>query len=268
MITFMFWNLHEAAWSLRAGDDKQWRKQVEVVRRHRPDVLAVTEGWDWHLDDRRLFRRALADFGYPAGELYQAKTTCDMAVMWRDGIELVERRDQPHEQALWHGWMRVALQLPGQPEPFVLMVAHLNPFDPTLRRIEGSFLRVWMEQTRSGLLVMDANSAAPGDPEPEPHPSRNLPGEEIGDRTPGELLAQSGLIDVAASRSDRRPTYGFFAATGPAPAPIRIDQAWATPGVDVVDYRVLDSDLVDPEIDTASDHRPIRVTIRPDGGRQ
>lgn len=262
MITFMFWNLYEAARDLRNGDDKQWQQQVEIVRHHRPDVLAITEGWNWHEDDQALFRRALRDFGYADGVLYEAKTTCDMAVMWRDGIELIESRGQRHEEAWWHGWLRATLRLPGHSQPFVLMVSHLNPFDPTLRRIEGSFLRAWMQQTPTGMLVMDANSIAPGDPVPEPHPGRNFPGEEVDDRIPLATLAGIGLVDVGAVHGDRRPTHGYY-DLGPhfTSTPVRIDQAWATPSVEIVDYRVIDSSDEDPMIDTASDHRPIWIAI-------
>lgn len=260
----MFWNLHESAWSMRAGDDKQWRQQVEIIRRHSPDVLAVTEGWDWHLDGEALYKKALADFGYSAGTLYEAKTSCDMAVMWRDGIRLAGIETQPHKLAPWHGWLRVALELPGSAQPFTVMISHLNPFDPTLRRTEGSFLRVWMQQTEKGILVMDANSVAPGDPEPGPDPSRNFPGSAVGDRVPLETLDEAGLVDIGARFDDRRPTFGYYQSEKQSSAPpVRIDQAWATPSVEVVDYQVLDSTVDDPGIDVASDHRPILITIRP-----
>ena len=258
MTTLMFWNLYEAARALRTGDDQQWQQQVEVVRNHQPDLLAVTEGWDWHLDDNALFHRALTDFGYHDGVLYEAKTGCDMAVMWREPAKLINSQGQPTSLSFWHGWLRVTLELPGHAEPFVVMVSHLNPFDPTLRRIEGSFLRSPMQRTPNGILVMDANSIAPGDQEPEPSPARNLPGESVGDRVALEGLAEVGLIDVAADRGDRRPTHGYHRDSGSAPQ-VRIDQAWVTPSVTVRGYQVLDSNEIDPTIDEASDHRPILV---------
>lgn len=259
MTTFMFWNLHEAAHGLRCGDETQWRQQVAQVQRHRPDVLAVTEGWDWHLDDEALFRRALTDFGYQHGELYEAKTRCDMAVMWNDPItcRLVER--QPHREAWWHGHLRVTLDLPDQERPLVLMVSHLNPVDPTLRTIEGSWLRNRMQHTDHGVLVMDANTAPPGDVEPEPHPSRNPVGSPTCDRRALAALSECGLVDVGASFGDRRPTHGYFDLGPQTPAaPIRLDQAWATPSVRLVDYDVVDDH---PDSDGASDHRAIRFTI-------
>lgn len=174
-----------------------------------------------------FFRRALRDFDFADGALYEAKSGCNMAVMWREGAEALEVHGQPVSQAWWHGYLRVTLRLRKGGEPVVVMVSHLNPFDPILRRIEGSWLRVMMSQTSRGLLVLDANAVAPGDPEPEPYPSRNLPGEPIGDRTPLAALAESGLVDVGASFADLRPTFGYYDHGPTVPrVPLRIDQAW------------------------------------------
>jgi hypothetical protein len=110
---------------------------------------------------------------------------------------------------------------------------------------------------------MDANAVAPGDPEPAPSLSRNLPGQPIGDRTPLESFAQIGLIDVGASFDDRRPTWGYYDDGPNVPrTPLRLDQAWATPSVNLTGYDVLDDAATNPGIDTASDHRPIRVEFQ------
>lgn len=262
MTTLMFWNLFDGARRLSNGDHSRWEQQTTIVRRLHPDILAITEGWDWHCDDDALFRRALADFGYADGVLYQAKTGCDMAVFWREGIQPLETQRQPLQQAWWHGYMQVTVQLPGDPEPFVLLVSHMNPFDPTLRRIEGSFLRARMTQIARGALVMDANTVPPGDPEPRARPARNLPGEQMAERVPLESLAEIGLIDVGAAFSDRTPTFGYFNVNqGSANDLVRLDQAWATSGTQLTGYRVLHDPQQDAGIDTASDHRPIWFSI-------
>lgn len=260
--SFMFWNLFESAMEIRNGDPSRWQLQAQLIRRRHPDVLAVTEGWGWHLDDRALFRRALVDFGYADGALYESKTGCDMAVLWQRGITLSASEGQPLTEAWWHGYLYVTLRLPGRPDQFVVMVSHYNPFDVTLRRIEGSFLRTRMQYTDRGVLVLDANSVAPGDPEPSPWPSRNLPGHSESDRTPLETLAEIGLVDVGAAFNDRTPTHGHY-DLGPRSQKVslRLDQAWATPSVSLTGYRVIDDVASDPEVDTASDHRPIWFTI-------
>lgn len=257
MTTLMFWNLYDVAHDLRAGDETRWRQQVEVVRRHSPDILAITEGWDWHLDDKGLFLRAVRDFGYADGALYQAKTRCDMAVMWREGTESVAVKRQPLAEAWWHGFLRVTLQIPDRAEPLTVLVSHYNPFDPTLRRIEASWLRMQLHNVEHGVLVLDANCIAPGDPEPPATLSRNLVGEETGDRTPLAVLEAAGLTDVGASLGDRTPTLGYYRKPGVVPAQVRLDQAWVTSAVTVTEYQVVQ----DPETDTASDHRPILISL-------
>ena len=258
MTTFMFWNLVEVSREVRQGDETHWHQQGAVVRNHHPQVLAITEGWEWHRDEQALLHRARTEFGYDHAELYASKTGCNMAVMWRDGITLETVYRQPQELAFWHGFMRVDLNLPDSERPFSLVVSHMNPFDPTLRRIEGSWLRQRLPATGHGALVMDANCIPPGDPEPAWSPTRVLPGEEVCDRAPLQTLADVGLVDVGASRGDRTPTAGYFNGDDFRSGPqVRIDQAWVTPSVTIKDYRVIDSTEVDPDIDTASDHRPI-----------
>ena len=261
----MFWNLFTTSLELRSGDDQHWREQVAVVRRHQPDVLAVTECWDWQLDDQALFRRAQEEFGYPDGVLYEAKTNCNMAVFCKPEIELLSSKGQPQHEAFWHGYLRTTLRLPDSAEPFTVLLSHLNPFDPTLRRIEASWLRTALRSHQHGVLVMDANTVPPGDPEPGRSLARDQVGEQRCDRIPLAGLAEAGLVDVAAAFDDRRPTFGYHGHTAEvavSASPVRLDQAWATPSVEVSSYRVIDGDAGSPETNTASDHRPIMINMR------
>lgn len=262
MTSLMFWNLFETSRELRNGDDQHWREQVAVVNRLQPDILAVTEAWDWQHDDQALFHRAREEFGYTDGVFYEAKTNCNMAVFWRSGTELVSSSGQPQQVAFWHGYLRATLSLPGASEPLTLVVAHLNPFDPTLRRIEGSWLRVALQGKTRGLLVMDANTVPPGDPEPPSSPNQNQVGDPHCDRTPLAGLAEAKLIDVGAALDDRQPTFGYYGREQSGdfgPRPLRLDQAWATPALNLTEYRVIDGTQGCPETDSASDHRPIMI---------
>jgi hypothetical protein len=263
MVSLMFWNLFESGLALRSGDPGMWRRQVSIIQDSNVDVIALTEGWDWHRDEQSLFRLALNDYGFSDGVLYEAKSGCNMAIMWKDGTSPLAVHRQPLSQAWWHGYMHVTLQMRGLAAPVTIMVSHLNPFDPTLRRIEGSWLRTMMLQFDRGVLVLDANAVPPGDPEPAPHSSRNLPGSPIGDRTPLESLADIGLIDVGAAFGDRRPTWGYYDHGPKVPkTPLRIDQAWATQSLSLKSYAVLENAAVHTDIDTASDHRPIRIEFQ------
>jgi endonuclease/exonuclease/phosphatase family metal-dependent hydrolase len=62
-------------------------------------------------------------------------------------------------------------------------------------------------------------------------------------------LEEQGLRDLGPGSG---PT---FPATGPER---RIDGAFATPGVELVDYRVVDA----PGVERASDHRPVLISVR------
>ena len=141
MTTLMFWNLFEAGKEAAAGDTGRFAEQVAVVRRHRPDILCVTEGWQWDADDRSLFRAAQEAFGYDHAELYESKTGCHMAIFTRDPITITGFVGEPHLKAFWHGRYVATLSIPGMTQPFRVVGTHLNPHDPTLRRTEGNFLR-------------------------------------------------------------------------------------------------------------------------------
>lgn len=262
MTTLLFWNLYEAGLEAAKGDDRRWQEQVAVVRRHAPDVLCITEGWRWDANDRELFERAKRDFGYQHGELYEAKTGCHMAIFWNEPIELIDFHGTPQVQAWWHGGYRATLRIPGQAEPFVVVGTHLNPFDPTLRRIEGSFLRVMLPARRHGVIVMDANAVPPGDPEPAFDIGTHQLDSEVADRGAVEVLAAAGLIDVGAHRGDRTPTTGHvFTPGGAAGRPIRLDQVWMTPSVQLSGYGVVTDTVAHPELDHASDHRPVWIEL-------
>ncbi len=163
----MFWNLYEAGIERLDGRDERWRAQCALVAAHRPRVLMTTEGWGWHLDDRAFFEDAKAAFGME-GELFTAKTGCHQAVFWQPDIEHLGTERQPHELAHWHGHGLVTLRLPGRSTPLRFLVAHLDPFSPTGRRVESDHLRRYADPSLPPLvLAMDANCVPPGDPEPD-----------------------------------------------------------------------------------------------------
>lgn len=257
--TLMFWNLFEVSREVLAGDTTHWEQQVAVVQRHAPDILCISEGWEWHRDEHALLERAKRDFGYSHAVLHRAKTGCHMAMFWNDPIELLEHTSQSQLEAWWHGYHRAIFSVPTHPRPLTVVGTHLNPIDPTLRRIEASWLRVALRSDDHGILVMDANTVAPGDPEPVFHLSTHHPGSALADRSALEVLAAAGLVDVGAAHADRTPTTGYFAsaANGAVTRVARLDQAWATPSLEVTSYAVIQ----DPETDTASDHRPITVEL-------
>ncbi|QUH01944.1 endonuclease/exonuclease/phosphatase family protein [Saccharopolyspora erythraea] len=269
----VFWNLYEAALERRRGDERRWRAQCELVRALRPTVLMTTEGWHWSDAGSAAFHDAEDAFGM-RGALFPAKTDCDMAIFWRPGVEPVRTDPLPFGQALWHGYGQAVLRLPGWDGPVRFVVAHLDPFSPTHRRIESDHLRALTDPRAEIPLVigMDANTVPPGDPEPDwfrtpPHKRdhHRMPGETTCDREPVRRMLGSDeplLVDAGAHRGDRSPTVGH---TGSDAAARRIDLLLLSPRLipTLTGYETVRHPLLDDTATPASDHRPVSVTLSP-----
>ncbi|GLW00579.1 endonuclease/exonuclease/phosphatase family protein [Streptomyces lavendulae] len=271
---FMFWNLYEAGIERLAGRHERWLAQCELVAALRPRVLLTTEGWGWHRDDRALFEDAKSAFGMD-GELFLAKTGCHQAVFWQRDIEPLGTERPAPELTHWHGHGLATLGLPGWTTPLRFLVAHLDPFSPTGRRIESDHLRRHADPALPPLVVgMDANSLPPGDPEPDwsrvPRHRRAdhlLDGTARADRAPvTRLLGDPSdplLVDAGAHLGLRSPTFG---TTGPGEeAQRRIDLLLLSPGLVP---GLLAYGTPDPWPDrragrpAASDHRPVTIRLR------
>ncbi|MFE9775835.1 endonuclease/exonuclease/phosphatase family protein [Streptomyces sp. NPDC005931] len=269
----MFWNLYEAGIERLDGHDERWLAQCALVTSHRPAVLLTTEGWGWHLDGGALFEDAKAGFGMN-GALFPARTGCHLAVFWRPDVRVLHVDRLPHEPAHWHGHGLATLGLPGWTTPVRFLVAHLDPYSPTGRRIEADHLRHHADPALPPLVVgVDANCVPPGDREPDwsrvPRHRRDdhLDADGRADRTPlRSLLGDPSdplLVDAAAHLGDRTPTYGQFL---PGEAERRIDLLLLSPSLvgDLVAYRALDP-RPEPLGDgrpPASDHRPVTIRLR------
>ncbi|MEU8774270.1 endonuclease/exonuclease/phosphatase family protein [Streptomyces sp. NPDC048606] len=269
----MFWNLYEAGIERLAGRDERWRAQVDLVTALRPRVLLTTEGWGWHREGGAMFEDAKAAFGMD-GELFLAKTGCHQAVFWQGDIERVSDERPAHALTHWHGHGLVTLRLPGWSTELRFLVAHLDPFSPTGRRIESDHLRRYADPARAPLVVgLDANSLPPGDPEPDwrrvPRHRRAdhlLDGTDRSDRAPlTRLLGDRGdplLVDAGAHLGNRAPTYGTIP---PTEAARRIDLLLLSPAL-VPSLAAYASPDPWPEPREgrlpASDHRPVTVRLR------
>ncbi|QLH19452.1 endonuclease/exonuclease/phosphatase family protein [Streptomyces sp. Rer75] len=272
----MFWNLYEAGIDRLEGRDERWLLQRDIVAEHRPRVLMTTEGWGWDRDGGRFFEDAKAGFGMD-GALFTAKTGCHLAIFWQRDIEPVETERIPHDLAPWHGHGSVTLRLPGWSHELRFVVAHLDPFSPTNRRIESDRLRQYANPAAPAptVLAMDANSLPPDDPEPDwttvPRHRRDdhrWPGEKHADRSPlRRLLGEADdplFVDAGAHARDRSPTFGHHP---PGQAPRRIDVFLLSPPLTgaLASYQAVDDPRLLPHDGRpgASDHRPITLRLRP-----
>ncbi|MFE6689165.1 endonuclease/exonuclease/phosphatase family protein [Streptomyces sp. NPDC057743] len=269
----MFWNLYETGIERLAGRDERWRAQCAMVTAQRPRVLLTTEGWGWHRDGRALFEDAKAAFGMD-GELFTAKTGAHLAVFWAPDVERLAVQRIAPELAHWHGHGLVTLQLPEWRMPLRFLVAHLDPFSPTGRRVEADHLRHHADPALPPLVVgLDANCVPPGDPEPDwtrsaPHRRDDylLPDGKRADRTPLRRLLGTTeaplLVDAGAHLGDRAPTYGEFL---PGEAERRIDLFLLSAALapQLAGYRALDPRPAPGDgRPLASDHRPVTIRLR------
>ncbi|MGW2031011.1 endonuclease/exonuclease/phosphatase family protein [Streptomyces sp. NPDC001811] len=269
----MFWNLYETGFERQRGDHARWEVQRQLILRERPTVLLVTEAWCWDLDGQALFEDTKRSLNMD-GALFPAKTGCHQAVLWRPEVELVETDCYPHELVEWHGFGCAVLRLPGRTAPIRFVVAHLDPYSPLNRRIESDRLRGFIgpHALAQTLVALDANSIAPGDPEPDwssvpAHRIGNhlMPGETVADRSPlGALLGAGSrplLVDVAAHTGDRRPTYRTPTDGDPSR---RIDLFLASPSLlpSIESYDQVTRPWEETGGLAASDHAAIRLRLR------
>ncbi|NBM18197.1 endonuclease/exonuclease/phosphatase family protein [Streptomyces sp. GC420] len=269
----MFWNLYETGIERLRGCDERWKAQCALVAALRPRVLLTTEGWGWHRAGGALFEEAKTAFGMD-GELFTAKTGCHQAVFWEPDVERVAVERVAPELAHWHGHGLVTLRLPGWSTPLRFLVAHLDPFSPTGRRVEADHLRHHADPALPPLVVgLDANCVPPGDPEPDwTRAARHrrddllLPGGRRADRTPLDtLLGDPGdplLVDAGAHLGDRSPTYGEFM---PGEPERRIDLFLLSVSLVplLTAYHAPDPrPRPDERRPPASDHRPVTIRLR------
>jgi endonuclease/exonuclease/phosphatase family metal-dependent hydrolase len=269
----MFWNLYETGIERLRGDDERWKAQCALIAALRPRVLLTTEGWGWHREDRALFEDAKTAFGMD-GELFTARTGCHQAVFWEPDVERVAVERPIPEPAHGHGHGLVTLRLPGWSTPLRFLVTHLDPYSPTVRRIEAEQLRHHADPALPPLVIgLDANCVPPGDPEPDvTRAARHrrddllLPGGRLADRTPlATLLGHPDdplLVDAGARLGDRSPTYGEFL---PGEAERRIDLFLLSASLvpSLAAYHAPDPRPKPRDgRPLASDHRPVTVRLR------
>ncbi|GAA2254231.1 hypothetical protein GCM10010232_49040 [Streptomyces amakusaensis] len=268
------------AWNLLLGgidEDGEQRRlaQIDRITSWEPDLLWVTEATGWHLHGERRFRELAEATG-----MEYLRPVPSYIGDGHNQSALFHRPTRVHAVAgppgavgaFHHGLMR-AVCTTADGRRFLVLGTHLAHSSGE-RRLEeahhlsdyGSAFGPWPSDA---LLVGDMNVPAPGDTEPEDWDAipRNLhhryreilPGGRFGgyDRRAVDLLIASGWRDAQDEVPGpvRAPTTGHWYDN--EKVPMRLDQAYATGRIRVLDYRT----LVDDELDRLSDHRPITVTF-------
>jgi len=251
------------------ADDGRWRAEVEVIHGAAPDVLLLQEARGFDADGGRLLFEAEQALGMRGLLSVAPRTGQHTAVFLGEDVRPV--RFEPDSAHFHHALAQATVLLPGLAEPVIVASIHLSPLSPALRAAEVGWLAGLAAPGRLSLVAGDANSLAPGDPEPDgwetlpPHfrvryldPSAARP---AADRSALRFLHAAGFTDSAAhgavpDPTPTVPTRGFPEAEF---VPFRSDHVLLSPALApaLVSYRVVDDDRTQ----MASDHLPVVVEL-------
>ncbi|MFC8797255.1 endonuclease/exonuclease/phosphatase family protein [Promicromonospora sp. NPDC057138] len=254
------------------GSDERWRTAAEVINDAAPDVLVVQEARGFDADGGRYLYAAEHDLGMRGLLALAPSTGQHTAVFFK--TEIRPLRFDPDADHFHHALAQVMLLVPGFDQPVTIASMHLSPFSPALRAAEVGWLAGLAAPDLYTVIAGDANSLAPGDPEPawERLPThlrvRHLQPAAQGqapaaDRSTLAYLHAAGFIDAAAAQGQTAtptvPSAGFPKAEF---VPFRSDHALLSPRLApaLTNYRVID----DARTATASDHLPFVIELDPD----
>jgi len=246
------------------------RKQLELLRLQRPDVLCLQEIWDED-DDLTELTVHLATIADVLGMCVMAvparRSHCHMAILWRPAYSALCQRN--HTLTLWHGLGDVQLDV-GAAVPLRVAVTHLAPWDPRQRLADVRTITGLLDDpAQATILAGDLNSFGADDTyDPEPDWSK-LPPHKVwrhvrwsddpdipprADRRPAEFLRRCGLHDAAPHlRAAWQATGGHMGDD----LPRRLDAFWTTRPQALRGYQVIDT----PNARSMSDHLPVRIEL-------
>ncbi|MFD5140596.1 endonuclease/exonuclease/phosphatase family protein [Streptomyces sp. NPDC058378] len=254
------------------ASDKRWQTAVEVIRAAGPDVLLVQEARGFDADGGRTLFAAEDDLGMRGLLALAPRTGQHTAVFFRPGIRPL--RFDPDSAHFHHALAQATLAVPGFDRPVTVASIHLSPLSPALRAAEVGWLAALAAPGTYAVVAGDANSLAPGDPEPADWAA--LPAhfrvrylapatggqEPVADRSALAFLHAAGFTDAAAAHgragTPTVPAAGFPEAEF---VPFRSDHVLLSPALTpaLTGYRVLD----DERTNAASDHLPVLIDTDP-----
>ena len=234
---------------------------LAVLRRARPDLLALQELRGFDKDGQTLMRRVAAGLGMEA-QLSRSVFGQPVAVLVRPPLRIV-RRDAVRWR-LHHAAAAATIATAAGPLTFVS--THLNPFAPYRRMREATWLAA-RYRTPLTLLAGDLNGLSPL----EDHTASLA---TLDARYRRRHLAADGTADTrglaafeAGGLHDRWPAVGVgdgrtvptSAGSGAEFGPMRLDYLLASPGLagHVRELRVVRGD----ETEWASDHYPLSAEL-------
>lgn len=262
-----------------ASGRARWRGQAELLAELAPDVLLLQEARGFDADGAAGLFQAEADLGMRGLLGLAPHTGQHTAVFLRAGLRPVRWEvDVVH---FHHALTQVQVLVPGLAEPLQVASMHLSPLSPALRAAEVGWLAGLAAPGVLAVLGGDANSLAPGDPEPADWPA--LPahqrvryldlaaGSPRADRSAVAFLHAAGLVDAAYTAADADAATGAGGtvdATGTVPTrgypdaefvAFRSDHLLLSPALAAArtGYQVVQ----DQRAHASSDHLPVLVDL-------
>ncbi|GLY94434.1 hypothetical protein Acsp02_16900 [Actinoplanes sp. NBRC 103695] len=233
-------------WNILVGGKSRSDSILDVIRRERPDVLALQELKGWSAARTREVAAELgmhahlapSTFGQPVAVLAREEPTRTRSIRWR----------------LHHA---AAVATIGD---LTVVSTHLNPFSPERRRREATWLAACFFRTRRKVLIAgDLNSLDPVTDHAESlarvdarYRRRHLTPAGTVDTRAIKALLDAGFVDVGRGIGPTVPTAGLGGAEFGA---FRLDYLMASPPLARLTRYV--SVLRDEATDHASDHYPV-----------
>lgn len=186
-------------------------RQLQIIADQRLDVIGFVEAKGWSADGNRILHRVENRLGLRGFLVPSNHHDCGLALFIRPeaGIRVVrDLRDVG--PPWWHGINELEVVIDGFAEPVWLLLTHLAPSSPTLRRCEAEGFGLY--KRRQVIALLDANAEQADGPDPDltgidpEHAARKL------DRRPARTIEAAGFIDVAAHVGDRTATVGHTKA--------------------------------------------------------
>jgi exonuclease III len=261
----MTWNTLFAGFD--GSDDKRRRLQFEVIREINPDILLLQEARNFQTDDNRLLMETEIALGMRGVLGIAPKTGQNVAVFYRNDIELVSRQvDDIH---FYNVACIVEFKIPEIDAVVTMSNVHLCHSQPNIRWDEARVLSQYADSSKLVLLAGDFNAVSLYDAEPlgwktlpahfkERH---FLPGAALADRETMAILDRAGFVDIAYHfKKNNENTVPCMGTAKSEFVPFRCDYVLATPklAAKVKSYTV----IKDQTTDIASDHYPIVVEFK------
>ena len=255
--------LRVVTWNIREGGADRLGAIIAVLRRERPDLLALQElrGFTRHGGLRmRGLANALGMVGHLAGSVFGQP----VAVLVRPPLRSMES-----SAVTWRLHHAAAMvTVPTTAGPLTMVGTHLNAISPYRRLREATWLAAQC-RSRAGLVLLagDLNALAPGvdhtaaiarlDPR---HRRRHLGPDGTPDTRAIAVFEQAGLRDLWRARgSGDGRTVPTTRGGGTEFGQMRLDYLLATPALAarVRQVRVVRGG----ETEYASDHYPLRAEL-------